>query len=275
VTSLDQFNARNPLIVAALHLPPFPASTHPEARPVSAIIEYALRNTGYAVRAGIPALYVQDIGDYPWSPTVQPHTIATLSVVGAAIRREFPELYLGVCLMSHGARETLAIAQAIEAQFVRLKVYTGAMVKAEGIVQACAYEAITYRDQIHAGQIAILADLYDRSGVPLGPLPLAEAATQAAVFGRADGLILTGHSFAESLQMLAEARGIRVGVPLLLGGSATPENIAQALEYADGAIISTALKPVSGWSHAGLASDWDEDRCKALMDAVRDRVAAK
>jgi hypothetical protein len=275
VTSLKQFNASNPLIVAALHLPPFPASTHPDARSVSAILEYGLRNTGYAVRAGIPALYLQDIGDYPWSPTVQPHTIATMSVVGAAIRREFPELYLGVCLMSHGARETLAIAQAIEAQFVRLKVYTGAMVKAEGIVQACAYEAITYRDQIHAGHIAILADLYDRSGVPLGPLPLAETATQAAVFGRADGLILTGHSFADSLKILDEVRGTNVGVPLLLGGSATPENIAQALDYADGVIVSTALKPVSGWSHAGLASDWDESRCKALMDAVRNRVAAK
>jgi len=275
MTSLQQFNADNPLIIAALHLPPFPASTHPDARHISAIVDYALRNTAYAVDAGIPAVYLQDMGDYPWAQTVQPHIIASMSVVGAAIRQEFPDLYLGICLMSHGAREPIAIAQAIEAQFVRLKVYAGAMVKAEGIVQACAYEAITYRAQVHAEDIAILADLYDRSGVPLEPLPLAEAATYASVFGRADGLILTGHSFAESLQMLDEVRGAKVNVPLLLGGSANPENIAQALEHADGVIISTALKPVSEWSHAGLASDWDEGRCKALMDAVRNRAASK
>lgn len=177
--------------------------------------------------------------------------------------------------MSHGARETLAIAQAIEAQFVRLKVYAGAMVKAEGIVQACAYEAITYRAQVQAEDIAILADLYDRSGTPLGSMPLAEAATYAAVFGRADGLILTGHSFGESLQMLDEVRKANVGAPLYLGGSASPDNVAQALEHADGVIVSTALKPVSGWSHAGLASDWDEGRCMALMNAVRNSVAAK
>ena len=275
MTILERFNPSNPLIIAALHLPPFPGSAHPEARPVSAIVDYALRNTAFAVRAGIPALYLQDIGDYPWAQTVQPHTIATMSVVGAAIRQEFPDLYLGVCLMSHGAREPLAIAQAIGAQFVRLKVYTGAMVKAEGIVQACAYEAITYRAQIRAEEIAILADVYDRSGKPLEPLPLAEAASHAAVFGRADGLILTGHSFAESLQMLDEVRGTKVGVPLLVGGSATPDNIAQALEHAEGVIVSTALKPVREWSHAGLASDWDEGRCLALMDAVRNRVAAQ
>jgi uncharacterized protein len=274
MTGLEKFNASNPLIVAALHLPPFPASGHPDAKPISAIIEFSLRNAGYAVGAGIPALYLQDIGDYPWAPAVQPHTIATMSVIGEAIRREFPDLYLGVCLMSQGAREPLAIAQAISAQFIRLKVYTGAMVKAEGIVQACAYEAITYRAQIHAEAISILADVYDRSGEPLGRLPLAEAATQAAVFGRADGLILTGHSFGDSLQMLDEVHAAKVGVPLLLGGSATPDNIVQALKRADGVIVSTALKPVGEWSHAGLASDWDKGRCAALMDAVRSSAAS-
>lgn len=275
MTGLKQFDTGNPLIIAALHLPPFPASLHPQARPISAIIDYALRNTEYAANAGIPALYLQDMGDYPWAQTVQPHTIATMSVVGAAVRKEFPDLYLGVCLMSHGAPQSLAIAQAIEAQFVRLKVYTGAMVKAEGIVEACAYEAVTYRAQAHAEDIAILADVYDRSGVPLAPLPLVEAATHAAVFGRADGLILTGHSFTESLQMLDEVRRIKLGTPLLLGGSANPENIAQALRSADGAIVSTALKPVSEWSHAGLASDWDANRCLALMNAVRSSIAPK
>ena len=75
--------------------------------------------------------------------------------------------------------------------------------------------------------------------------------------------------------MLDEVRGAKVKVPLLLGGGATPDNIAQALEHADGVIVSTALKPVSEWSHAGLASDWDEDRCMALMDAVQNRIAGQ
>ena len=267
MSNLQQFDTVK-LIIAALHLPPFLPSGHPSARSLDEILDYALRNTSYAVKAGIPALYIQDMGDYPWAPAVQPHTIAMLSVVGAAIRKEFPDLYLGVCLMSHGGREPLAIAQAIGAQFVRLKVYIGAMVKSEGIVEGCAYEAITYRAQVRAEEIAILADVYDRSGEALGRLPLIEAANYAAVFGRADGLILTGHSFSESLDMLDEVRAARLGVPLLLGGSATPENVAQGLEHADGAIVSTALKPVGEWSHAGLASDWDPARCQALMVAV-------
>jgi len=258
-----------PLIIAALHLPPHPASQHPFAQRMSEIVDYALRNAERAVRAGIPALYIQDVADTPVAPEVQPYTIATLSVVGAALRREFPHLMLGVCLMSHGARAPLAIAQAIDAQFVRLKVYVGAMVKAEGILQGCAYEAIQYRSQIKAETIAILADVYDRTGEPLGRLPLVEEARQAAVFGRADGLVLTGLSFQESLDMLSEVRAANLGVPLLLGGGANAENAARALQVADGIIVSSAFKPRQGWTRETLLDEWSEERIQAFMNAVR------
>ncbi len=271
MNALFKFIEKRPLVIAALHLPAFQTSGHPEAQPVSAVTDYALRNAERAVRAGVPALYLQDLGDYPWAATIQPQTVAALSVVGAALRREFPELFLGICTMSHGAREPLAIAQAIDAHFVRLKVYIGAMVKAEGIVQGCAYEAISYRSQIGAEDIAILADVYDRTGEPLGVVSLKDAATQAAVFGRADGLILTGHSFDDSLDMLSAVKAAGLGVPLLLGGGANSANIDRALAIADGVIISSAFKPVGGWTHAGMAEDWDEKQIMAFMDAV-DRV---
>ena len=192
-----------------------------------------------------------------------------MTAVGAAIRREFPDLAMGICLMSHGAREPLAIAQAISAQFVRHKVYVGAMVKAEGILQGCAYEAIQYRAHVGAQDIAILADVYDRTGEPLGRMPLTDQARQAATFGRADGLILTGKSFDESKAMLAEVRAAGLGVPLLLGGSATAENLSQVKSLCDGVIVSTAFKRIGGWTKESLGADWDGTRIRAFMDAVQ------
>jgi len=259
---------RKPLVVAALHLPPFPGSGHPDAQPIPAITEYALRNIARAISAGVQAVYLQDLGDHPVAPAVQPHTIAGVAAVGSAVRREFPDLALGVCLMSHGAREPLAIAQAIGAQLVRLKVYVGAMVKAEGILQGCAHEAIQYRAHIGAQDIAILADVYDRTGEPLGRMPLVDEARQAATFGRADGLILTGRSFEESIEMLSKVRAANLDVPLLLGGGATAENVGQALQHADGVIVSTAFKAVGGWTRESLVADWDEARIAKFMEAV-------
>lgn len=261
-------------VVAALHLPPLPASHHPAAQPVEKVIGMALRNAEKAVQAGIPALYIQDLGDFPLAPQVQPHTVAVLSVVGAAIRREFPDLALGVCMMSHAAREPLAVAQAIGGQFVRIKVYVGAMIKAEGLLEGCAYEAIQYRAQIGAEDVQILADVYDRTGEPLGRLPIAEEARQAAVFGRADGLVLTGLSFAESLQMLADVRAANLSSPLLLGGGANPGNIAQVMKTADGVVVSSAFKTTSGWTREALLAEWEADRVKSFMQAVRGAAEA-
>jgi membrane complex biogenesis BtpA family protein len=255
-------------VIAALHLLPFPGSHHPDARPIPEITERALANVRAAYENGVRALYLQDLGDTPVAPHVEPHTVAGAAAVGAAIRREFPDVALGVCLMSHGAREPLAIAQAIGAQFVRLKVYVGAMVKAEGILQGCAHEAIQYRAHIGAQDIAILADVYDRTGEPLGRMPLTDEARQAATFGRADGLILTGKSFEESKAMLAEVRAARLGVPLLLGGSATVENLPQVKSLCDGVIVSTAFKRIGGWTRESLGADWDGARIKAFMDAA-------
>lgn len=252
-------------VIAALHLLPFRASANRDARSIDEITDHALRNTRSAVNAGVQALYLQDLGDYPVAPHIGPHTVAGITAVGAALRREFPDLILGVCLMGHGAREPLAIAQAMGAKFVRLKVYVGAMVKAEGLLQGCAYEAIQYRAQIGAEDIAILADVYDRTGEPLGRMPLAEEARQAATFGRADGLILTGRSLDESEQMLAEVRDAKIDVPLLLGGGATSVTLARIRSLANGVVVSTAFKRVGGWTRESLAADWDEAKIAEFM----------
>jgi uncharacterized protein len=259
-----------PGVIAALHLPPFPGSAHPDARPLSQIRDYALRNIAAAVEAGIQSVYLQDLGDHPVSRRVQPHVTAGMAAVGAAVRAEFPQLYLGICLLSHGAEESLAIAQAVEAQFVRLKVYVGAMVKAEGLLEGCAYEAVQYRARLRAPEILILADVYDRTGEPLARQPLEEEARQAAIFGRADALVLTGRSFAETLEMVAEVRQAELDVPLVIGGGVNEKNISQAVKVADSLIVSNAIKTISGWTRAALQADWDAAKIRSFMNAARE-----
>jgi membrane complex biogenesis BtpA family protein len=254
-------------LVAALHLPALPGSAQPAAASLADAIAYARRNAALALHNGMDGLYIQDLGDYPVAREPQLHTVARLTAVGCALRQDFPDAVLGVCLMAHGAAGPLAAAQAIDADFVRLKVYVGAMVKAEGVLEGCAYEAIQYRAAIRADNIRILVDVYDRTGMPLGPVPLREAARQAVTFGRADGLILTGRDFTETKEMVREVQQAALGVPLWIGGGVTAENVAEALALADGVIVSTALKRVSTWDADGLASDWDADKIRTLVAA--------
>jgi membrane complex biogenesis BtpA family protein len=257
-------------VIAALHLPPMPSAANPGAVPISDVMAYAQRNASTAFENGVDGLYIQDLGDVPVAPQVRPHTIARLTAVGCALRRSFPRAPLGVCLMSHGADGPLAVAQAMDADFVRLKVFIGAMVKAEGLLEGCAHEAVEYRAAIGATSIAILADIYDRTGMPVAPVPLSEAAQQAVTFGRADGLILTGRSFDETERMVEDVRHVNLGVPLSIGGGVRAQNVAQALRLADAVIVSTALKRISSWTVDALGSDWDPDKVRAFVEAARE-----
>jgi membrane complex biogenesis BtpA family protein len=268
MTSL-MLRGREMRLIAALHLPAMPSSAQPNAPSIATAIAYAQRNAALALQNGMDGLYIQDLGDYPVARQAQPHTVARVTAVGCALRQSFPDAVLGVCLMAHGAAGPLAAAQAMAADFVRLKVYVGAMVKAEGVLEGCAYEAIQYRAAIHAEDIRIVADVHDRTGMPLAPLPLHEAARQAVTFGRADGLILTGRNFGETKEMMAEVRRAALGVPLLIGGGVTAENVVAALAVADGVIVSTALKQLASWAADALDSDWDVDKVRALVAASR------
>jgi membrane complex biogenesis BtpA family protein len=255
--------------VAALHLPPTRSAASPNGWPLTEIVAYALKNASIALEGGVDALYMQDLGDRPVAPEVQPHTIARMTAVGRALRQLYPDAPLGVCLMSHGAKGPLAVAEAMDGDFVRLKVYVGAMVKAEGILQGCAHEAVAYRATVRGEHIAILADIYDRTGVALAPTALGEAARQAVTFGRADGLVLTGRRFDESMAMVAQVREANLSVPLLIGGGVSQETVAEALRVADGVVVSTALKRISGWNQVALSSDWDAAKVGAFVAAAR------
>jgi uncharacterized protein len=255
-------------VIGALHLPPFPGSGHPRARSVQEIERYALENTAVFAAGGVDALFLQELG-MPAGAVSGPEVIATLSVVGAAVRRAYPDLVLGIIVGSPGAAAPLAIAHATGAQFVRLKVYVGAMVKAGGIEEGCAREAIEYRARTGAEEVAIVADVYDRTGIPLGETSIEEASGWAVQFGRADALVLTGKDFAGSLEMLARVRARGYGVPLLLGGSATEENVAQALEHADGVIVSSSLMQTSGSTEEREARPWDGEKIRRFVEAAR------
>ena len=69
--------------------------------------------------------------------------------------------------------------------------------------------------------------------------------------------------------ILAEVRAAQLDVPLLLGGSATPDNLAQVKSLCDGVIVSTAFKRIGGWTRESLGADWDGTRIRAFMDAVQ------
>jgi predicted TIM-barrel enzyme len=173
---------------------------------------------------------------------------------------------LGIIIQAHDAVAPLAVAHACGASYVRLKIFVGSAMTMEGAKSALAVEARSYRHDLRRDDIALFADVFDRTSVPLIDVPPVEAA-QAAVRLGADALILTGATFADSLDRVRKAKAAGIRRPVYVGGSVTLENAAQTLAVADGAIVSTSLM-----RDDAAPSDiirWDSDKTHRFMDAVR------
>lgn len=251
----------NPFVIAALHLPPFIRGKRSDP---AMLEDYLLQNLQVFSQGGIPAVIIQD--ETPVCGPAYPETIALMASLVRLARREFPQIQLGVIIEAHDAIAPLAVAAACGASFVRIKVYVGAMLKSTGVQQGCGAEASAYRQMLGREDISILADVYDRTGSPIGNAPLEQAERWAVQLG-ADALILTGSTFNESLDMLNAAREQNLKRPLILGGSVTSENVAQAFTAADGVIVSSALKRKPANSNDLV--HWDLAKVTQFMEKAR------
>ncbi len=136
----------------------------------------------------------------------------------------------------------------------------------EGPRNGLAVAALAAREALGCTEIAVFADVFDRMSLPMVDIPPAQAASWAERLG-ADGLVLTGHSFADTPGRIAAARAIGVRRPILAGGSVTEDDVGDALAVADGAVVSTSLMVDDADPVALLR--WDAGKVRRLMDRVR------
>jgi membrane complex biogenesis BtpA family protein len=228
-------------LIGVVGFPALPGSVEYRGRSREEFIERAVADARAYAEAGFDALMIQNVGDLPVNATVGPETVAWLSALGSAIR-EAVDLPLGVCVLKNDGLASLAIAQAIGAVFVRVKVWVGAMVGAEGIVQGCAREVLQYRRAIAAEDIMIFADVHDRTGIPLAGMSLEDTVHEVLWFGKAEGIVITGRSEAETVEWLQRVKKVAPQIPVWAGGGATAKNMKGMLEVADGVIVATAAK---------------------------------
>lgn len=248
-------------VIAALQLPPFEGDRR---RSIAWYEDFLLSNTRIFAEGGIKAVKIQDETREAGAAT--PQTVARMSALGRAFRKEYPDMQLGIIVQAHDAIAPLAIADAADAHFVRLKIFVGAAVNAEGMRNALSVAATRYRSDIARPDIKIYADVHDRTCTPLTPVSNETAALWAQSMG-ADSIIITGSSFEDTLSRIGAARSAGVKRPILIGGGVSADNVAKALEAADAVIVSTSLL------RDGAAHDdfnlWDKDKVLRLMEAAQ------
>jgi uncharacterized protein len=232
-----------PAVIGMLHAPPLPGSPSHEL-PMPEIVAFVLRDAEALAGGGVDGLMLENFGDVPFYPgTVPPASVAQLTRLATEVRKRF-NLPLGINVLRNDALAALSIAAAVEAQFIRVNILSGARLTDQGIIQGQAHALLRLRRQLNAQAIQILADVDVKHSAPLAPQPLADDAADLVHRAGADGLIVSGSGTGRrtSIDDLNTVKQAAAGRPVFVGSGISAANVADYIGLADGLIVGSSLK---------------------------------
>jgi uncharacterized protein len=257
---------RDRALIGMVHADALPGTPR-SSRGVRAIAERASAEARILRDVGFDGIIVENMHDRPYvNAPHDPAITAAMVRIASEVRRVAPDLTLGVQILSRGERESLAVALAAEADFVRCENFVYAHVADEGLLaDACAGPLLRYRRSIGAGHVRICCDIKKKhaSHALTADLTLADAAHAAEFFG-ADALIVTG-AFTGSPTDPGDIEAARraSSLPVMVGSGATPDQLPALFTNADAVIVGSWIKVEGVWSNPV-----DADRCRRLVDAA-------
>lgn len=214
-------------------------------------LEKAVAEAHILKRAGFSGILFENMHDVPYlKGDVGPEITAAMAVLGTEIKKA-TQMALGVQILAGAYHATLAVAQAVGADWMRVEGFVFAHVADEGIFESCAGPLLRLRKELGAEKIKIMADIKKKhsSHSITADIDIVETAKAAEFFG-ADAVILTGASTgkAASEQELEQVKQA-VSLPVFIGSGITEKNLT-TFKSADGWIVGSALKEKGQWQNA-------------------------
>lgn len=273
IDAIQAIFSRPKAVIGVIHCDPFPGSPKYRGKPVSAIIDRALRDAENYILGGVHGLIVENHGDIPFSKPedIGPETPALMAVITEKVRERFG-VPLGINVLANAALPAFATALAGGADFIRVNQWANAYIANEGFIEGAAAKALRYRSQLRAEHIRVFADSHVKHGshAIVADRSIQEL-TRDVDFFEADAVIATGQRTGDSatLDEIDEIRAA-TSLPLLVGSGVTPANVCQILARTQAVIVASALKVDGVWWN-----DVDRDRVKhfmAVAQAALDRA---
>jgi membrane complex biogenesis BtpA family protein len=253
-------------IIGVIHLPPLPGAPRYDGQPMREIYAYAETDAKTLSQGGVDGIILENASDMPFARPehIGPSTVSALTAACLAVRAVVPNP-IGITCVANGVIPALAVAKAVGAGWVRANQWVNAYVANEGFLNGPAPEAMRYRSNIRANDVAIFADVHVKFGAHAitADRSIAEQATDAEWFD-ADVLIASGTRTGSPTEP-REVAEVRAGthLPVIVGSGLTADLVPSLFLTADGAIVGQWLKRDGRWWNPV-----DPHRVERLMKAV-------
>ncbi|HJX06365.1 MAG TPA: BtpA/SgcQ family protein [Candidatus Nanoarchaeia archaeon] len=227
-------------IIGMIHLETLPGSKgHKNMKHVT---KKALQDAEALIKGGVDSILIENTEDHPHTEKLKEEAIlAFISIAKEIVQRV--TVSVGICALWNDYKAGLRIAKASGASFIRVPVFVDKFKTEAGIITGTPEDVISFRKQINAEKIKIMADIHVKHSVRLTKRTIEESAKDALAKG-ADELIVTGKVTGDA-PVIDDLRRVRNACPnakILVGSGTTPQNLKDFAKYADAAIVGTYIK---------------------------------
>ncbi len=235
------------VVIGMVHLLPLPGTPFYEEGNMAQGLDKAVADATALYQGGADACLIQTVDRiYPAADEADYARVAAMAAIVRTVSEATgPEFHIGVQIMLNGLKASVAVAKVCGGTFIRCTALVGATMTPSGIVEANPLDFLTYRSQIGAHDIALIAEVESRHFSWLGDKPVVDVARLAARAGAR--AVEVAHADADTnATLVRDIKQAMPNLPVILGGYTNHDNVASRLAEADGAFVGACLE-TDGW----------------------------
>lgn len=234
---------RGKVLYGVIHLAPLLGT--PFHRPGSwqSTVDDAVRAAEALREGGADGALLQTVDRvYSTEDEADPARVAAMTLCASRVADAVgPEFRLGVQIMRHAVRASLAVAKTVGAAFIRADAVVGSTLSTHGWVHPDPLAIMTYRRALDAFDIDLIADIDSMHFRWAGPGETTGGVAHRAAQVGADAVCVAHPDEKTTLAKIEDVRERAPHCRVMLGGFVTHDNAARLLADVEGAFVSGCL----------------------------------
>jgi membrane complex biogenesis BtpA family protein len=229
-------------IYGVIHLKGLPGSTS-NILSIDKIVKLAQNDIDTLTAGGIDGLIIENFGDAPFvKDNLSKRSLVSFATVVSNLDID-KKLDVGINVLRNDGISALSIAEATDADFVRINVLNNIMYTDQGIIEGKSYDISQFRNTL-SKEIKVFADVFVKHATPPYGAKIENHTKELLERAGADVVIVSGDGTGEETN-IEDLQRIRDIVPLgklAIGSGLNKDNIKKYVGISDIGIIGTDFK---------------------------------
>lgn len=245
-------------LIGMIHLPPL--LSYEKFWGMEKTINKALSDLENLQKAGFDAVLIENDYDQPHTEFANPAQIASFAIVANEVMKK-AKIPVGVEMMLNDWESSIAIAKAINAEFIRLDVFVDDVICKWCNIYPNPQKIMDYKNKLYP-ELKIFTDIQVKYKTMIDNRKTIIKSAEQAIYYGSDALIITGNATGEEtpIEKIKNVKSNFIDFPVFVGAGVNKNNIRNQLNIADGAIVGTSVK----------TGDYvDYKKAKELIDLIK------